>query len=49
MVGDGGMQLREFLKGDKELGVGGRAVDGEGAVVRSESCYRGAITGCGRF
>ena len=47
-VGDGNMQLREVLQGDEELGVGGRAVGGEGAVGRSESCYRGAITGRGR-
>ena len=42
------MQLRKVLQGDEELGVGGRAVCSEGAVGRSESCYRGAITGCGR-
>ena len=47
-VGDGNMQLREVLQGDEELGVGDRAVFGEGDVGRSESCYRGAITGCGR-
>ena len=41
------MQLHKVLQGDEELGVGGRAVDGEGAVGCSESCYRGAITGCG--
>ena len=28
--------------------MGGRAVGGEGAVGRSERCYRGAITGRGR-
>ena len=42
------MQLHEVLQGDEELGVGGRAVCGEGAVGLSESCYRGTITGCGR-
>ena len=47
-VGDGNIQLREVLQGDEDLGVGGRAVYGEGAVGCSESCYRGAITGCGR-
>ena len=47
-VGDGDMQLREVLQGDEELGVGGRSVGGEGSVGRSESCYRGAITSCGR-
>ena len=47
-VGDGDMQLREDLQGDSELGVGGRAVSSEGAVGRSERCYRGAITGRGR-
>ena len=47
-VGDGNMHLREVLQGDGELGVGGRAVYGEGAIGGSESCYRGAITGCGR-
>ena len=47
-VGDGNMQLREVLQGYEDLGVGIRAVGGEGAVGRSESCYRGAITGCGR-
>ena len=31
-VGDGDMQLREVLQGDADLGVGGRAVGGEGAV-----------------
>ena len=31
-VGNGYMQLSEALKGDEELGVGGRAVGGEGAV-----------------
>ena len=41
------MQLREVLKGDEELGVGGRAVGGEGTVGRSESCDRGAVTGRG--
>ena len=46
-VGDGDMQLCEVLQGDEELGVSGRAVGGEGAVGCSESCYRGAITGCG--
>ena len=38
-VGDGNMQLREFLQVDEELGVGGCAVGVEGAVGRSESCY----------
>ena len=38
-VGDGDMQLCEVLQGDEELGLGGRAVGGEGAVGRSESCY----------
>ena len=47
-VGDGDMQLHEFLKGDEDLGVGGRAVGGEGAFGCNESCYRGAITGRGR-
>ena len=47
-VGDGDMQIREVLQGDEELGVGGCAVGGEGAVGCSESCYRGAITGRGR-
>ena len=42
------MQLREVLQGDEELGVGGRAVGGEGSVGHSERCYQGAITGCGR-
>ena len=42
------MQLHEFLKGDEDLGVGGRAVGGEGAVGCNESCYRGTITGCDR-
>ena len=39
------MQLREVLQGYEELGVGGCAVGGEGAVGFSESCYQGAITG----
>ena len=47
-VVDGNMKLRKVLKGDEELGVGGRAVYSEGAVGCSESCYRGAITGRGR-
>ena len=47
-VGDGDMQLCEVLQGNEELKVGGRGVGGEGAVGRSESCYRGAITGRGR-
>ena len=47
-VGDSNMQLREVLQGDEELGVGGRAVCGEGAVGCSEICYRGVITGRGR-
>ena len=47
-VGDGNMQLREVLQGNEELGVGGRAFYSEGDVGRSESCYRGAITGRGR-
>ena len=47
-VGDGNMQLREVLEGDEELGVGGRAVCGEGAVGHIESCYQGTITGLGR-
>ena len=47
-VGDGDIQLHEVLQGDEELGVGGRAVGGEGAIGRSESCYRGAINGRGR-
>ena len=38
-VGDGDMQLSEVLQGDEELGVGRRAVGGEGAVGCSESCY----------
>ena len=46
-VGDGDMQLCEVLQGDEDLGLGGRAVGGEGAVGRSDSCYRCAITGCG--
>ena len=36
-VGDGNMKLHEVLQGDDELGVGIRAVCGEGAVGRSES------------
>ena len=47
-VSNSSMQLREVLQGDEDLGVGGRAVCGEGAVGRSGSCYRGAITGRGR-
>ena len=47
-VGNGNMQLREVLQGDEDLGVGGRAVCGEGAFGRIESCYRGTITGRGR-
>ena len=31
-VGDDDMQLCEVLQGDEEMGVGGRAVGGEGAV-----------------
>ena len=46
--GDGNMQLCEVLQGVEELGVGGRAVYGEGTVSHSESCYRGAINGCSR-
>ena len=46
-VNDGDMQLREILQGNEELGVGHRAVGGEGAVGCSESCYLGAITGRG--
>ena len=46
-VADGKMKLREVLQGDEDLGVGGCAVCGECAVGRSESCYRGAITGRG--
>ena len=42
------MQLCEVLQGDEEMGVGSRAVVGEGAVGRSESFYRGAINGCSR-
>ena len=38
----------KFFQGDAELGVGGRAVGGEGTVGFSERCYRGAITGRGR-
>ena len=38
-VGDSDMQLCKVLQGDEELGVGGRAVGGEGAVGCSESCY----------
>ena len=44
-VGDGNMKLREVLQGNEELGVGGSAVCGECSVGRSESCYRGLITG----
>ena len=47
-VGDGNMQLHKVLQGDEEMGLGGRAVCGEGAVGCSGSCHRGAITGCGR-
>ena len=47
-VGDGNMKLREVLQGNEELRVGGCAACGECAVGRSESCYRGAITGRGR-
>ena len=47
-VGEGNMKLREVLQVDEELGVGGRAVCGERAVGRNESCYQGAITGRGR-
>ena len=47
-VSDGNMQLHKVLQGDEELGVGGRAVFGDGAVVRSGRCYRGAITSRGR-
>ena len=47
-VGDGDTKLHEVLQGDGELGVGGCAVCSEGAVGRSERCYRGAITGRGR-
>ena len=46
-VGNNNMQLCEILQGDEELGLGGRAVGGEGAVDCSESCYRGAITASG--
>ena len=46
-VVDGNMKFRKVLQGDEELGVGGSAVCGECAVDRSESCYRGAITGRG--
>ena len=42
------MQLREILQGDEDLGVGRRAVGGEGVVGCSESCYRGAINVRGR-
>ena len=42
------MKFSEVLQGDEELGVGVSAVYGEYAVGRSESCYRGAITGRGR-
>ena len=42
------MQLCEVLQGDEEMGVSCRSVVSEGAVGRSESCYRGAITGRGR-
>ena len=38
-VGDGDMQLHEILQGDEELGVGLRAVGGEGDVGCNESCY----------
>ena len=38
-VGVGDLQLREILQGNEELGVGHRAVGGEGAVGYSESCY----------
>ena len=38
-VGDGDMHIRKILQGDEELGVGCRAVGGEGAVGCSESCY----------
>ena len=47
-VGDGNMKICEVLQGDLELGVGVRAVCGECAVGRSESCYQGVITGRGR-
>ena len=46
-VGNGEMKLRKVLQVDEDLGVGGRAFCGEGAVGCSESFYRGAITGCG--
>ena len=38
-VGNSDMQLRKILQGDEELGVGRRAVEGEGDVGCSESCY----------
>ena len=47
-VSGGNMKLREVLQGNEDLGVGGCAVCGEGDVGRSESCYRGAITGRSR-
>ena len=46
-VSNSNMKLCEVLQGDEELGVGGSEVYGESAVGRSESCYRGAITGHG--
>ena len=46
-VSDNNMYLREVLQVDEELGLGGRAVCGEGAVGCSEICYQGAITGRG--
>ena len=47
-VGNVNMKLLKVLQGDEELGLGGSAVCGECAVVRSEICYQGAITGRGR-
>ena len=47
-VSNGNMKLCEVLQGNEDLGVGGSAVCGECAADRSESCYRGAITGHGR-
>ena len=46
-VGDGNMNLREVLQRDEELRLDESSVCSECAVDRSESCYRGAITGRG--
>ena len=46
-VSNGNMKFSKVLQGNGELGVGVSALYGECAVGRSESCYRGAITGSG--